>query len=58
MIYIGKDSGEQVVCELTTDEIKEILNKDVDTTEATWLNWKRRYRWQTYSSRYRQVRTF
>ena len=34
MIYIGKDSGEQVVCELTTDEIKEILNKDVDTTES------------------------
>ncbi len=32
MIYIGKDSGEQVVCELTTDEIKEarkIYAKDV-----------------------------
>ena len=34
MVYIDKDSGEQVVCELTTDEIKEILNKDVDTTES------------------------
>ena len=51
MIYIGKDSGEQVVCELTTDEIKT-------PPKATWLNWKRRYRWQTYSSRYRQVRMF
>lgn len=34
MIYIGKDSGEQVVCELTTDEIKNILNADVNASES------------------------
>lgn len=34
MIFIGKDSGEQVVCELTTDEIKEALNADVNASES------------------------
>ena len=56
MIYIGKDSGEQVVCELT--KLRKFSIRMSTPPKATWLNWKRRYRWQTYSSRYRQVRTF
>lgn len=34
MIYIGKDSGDKVECELTTEELKEILNTDISSSQS------------------------
>lgn len=34
MTYVGEDSGDKVTYELTTDELKEILDTDVDASQS------------------------
>lgn len=37
IIYVGKDSGDKVECELTTEELKEVLNTDINSSKSNLL---------------------
>lgn len=56
MIFVGNKSGEQAVCELTAEELKEVINTNADPAQSGQTKLEAQLKWRICNFQCRPVK--